>query len=252
MKYAIQTRGLTREFDGFVAVDKVDLDVPLGSIYGYIGLNGAGKTTTIRMLTTLVAPTRGKARVLGHDIVSAPLAVRAQIGLVGDDIGASRLAWTPREYLGYFARLHGIRRPHRLVEETLDLVDVDAVWRGRALVDHSTGMQRRVEVARALLGRPRVLFLDEPTRGLDLPAKRATWDMLLRLAKGGVTIFLSSHEVAEIRTLCSRLAVIAEGRLVYEGPVGGLGDDPVAFETALLGRLGGRDVPKRSSPARRW
>lgn len=246
MEPAIQTRNLTRMYGEFVAVSRVDLDVPQGTIYGYIGLNGAGKTTTIKMLTTLIEPTAGTARVAGHDVTLEALAVRAAIGLVGDEAGASRPSWTPGEYIGYYARLRGLSHVRRRVKDALDLVGIEPAWRGRALALHSTGMKRRVEIARALLGRPRVLFLDEPTRGLDLPAKRTTWDLLRRLARDGMTIFLSSHEVAEIQALCTRLAVIAGGRLTYEGPASGLGREPARFEADLLRLLkGGVSKPSK-------
>ena len=249
MTYAVQTHALTRTFGSFTAVDRVDLAVEPGQVYGYLGLNGAGKSTTIKVLTTLLAPTSGRALVEGLDVARDPLAVRRVVGLVGDEGGESRPSWTPRELLGYFARLRALPDGKGRVEEALDAVGLDPAWRGKALGNHSTGMKRRVEIARALLGRPRVLFLDEPTRGLDLPAKRETWDLLRRLAEEeGVTVFLSSHEVAEIQALCRSLAVIAKGRLAYEGPAAKLGADPQAFESSLLRLLApgaaARGIPK--------
>lgn len=240
MHSAIETRDLTRTFGDHVAVDRVTLTVPWGRIHGYLGLNGAGKTTTIKMLTTLLAPTGGSARVAGHDVAREPLRVRDAIGLVGDEGGASRPSWTANEYVGYFARVRGLHDPRQAVADALDAVGLEPRWRRRAIGTYSTGMTRRVGIARALLGNPRVLFLDEPTRGLDLPAKRETWALLRRLVAGGdVTVFLSSHDAAEIRALCQDLTVIARGRLAYSGPTAGLGRDEGEFEAELVRLLQG-------------
>ncbi|HVL48926.1 MAG TPA: ABC transporter ATP-binding protein [Candidatus Thermoplasmatota archaeon] len=240
MKYAIETQNLTRRYGEFVAVDGVNLAVPTGTIYGYLGLNGAGKSTTIKMLTTLIRPTAGHATVAGHDIVSEPLAIREIIGLVGDEGADSRPSWTGREYLGYFARIRGMPRAEDAVREALDAVRLDPRFRHRAIASYSTGMKRRVDLARALLSRPRVLFLDEPTRGLDLPSKRETWELLRRLAREqDVTVFLSSHDATEVHELCANIAIVARGRLTYSGPAATLGSDPRAFEAALIKLLEG-------------
>ena len=148
--------------------------MPKGQLYGFLGLNGAGKPTTIRILTTLLPPSGDSARIWGHDIVREPLAVRRLVGLVSDETSESQSDWMAREYLAYFARIRGLPDVPMLVEQSLDRVGLDARFRGRLIGTYSTGMKRRVEIARALLGQPKVLFLDEPTRGLDLPAKRET------------------------------------------------------------------------------
>lgn len=251
MTHAISTRNLTRAFGEHVAVDRVTLAVPWGRIYGYLGLNGAGKSTTIKMLATLLAPTGGSARVAGHDVVADPLAVRAAIGLVGDEGAASRPSWTAEEYLLYFARARGLPDPRADVDAALDLVDLARPWRRRVVGTYSTGMRRRVEIARALLGRPRVLFLDEPTRGLDLPAKHETWALLRRLVAGGdATVFLSSHDASEVQALCQDLAVISHGRLAYQGPAAALGRDPAAFEASLVRLLRGAPPPAAAEVVR--
>jgi ABC-2 type transport system ATP-binding protein len=191
---ALETYNLTRRFGSLVAVDRVTLNVPKGLLYGFLGLNGAGKTTTIRILTTLLPPTEGTAKVWGHDVARAPLAVRNLIGLVSDETSESQSEWTAREYLGYFARIRGIATPDAAVEHSLAKVGLTERFRGKLIGTYSTGMKRRVEIARALMGNPKVLFLDEPTRGLDLPAKRETWGFLRELAaRENVTTFLSSH-----------------------------------------------------------
>lgn len=239
---AIETSGLTRRFGDFVAVDGISLRIPKGHLYGFLGLNGAGKTTTIRMLTTLLPPSAGVARLWGHDVVKEPLAVRGLVGLVSDETSESQSTWTAREYLGYFARIRRIDNVAHEVERILDDVGLDARFRGKLIGTYSTGMKRRVEIARALMGRPKVLFLDEPTRGLDLPAKRETWNLLRRLAaEDQVTTFLSSHDAQEVRSLCSEISVIASGRVVYTGATRELGADLDAFEERLIELLTERD-----------
>jgi ABC-2 type transport system ATP-binding protein len=235
VEYAIETSGLTRRFGAFTAVDGVSLQIPKGHLYGFLGLNGAGKTTTIRMLTTLLPPTQGTARLWGHDVTRDPLAVRTLVGLVSDETSESHSTWTAREYLGYFARVRHLANPPTTVEKILDDVGLDPAFRGRLIGTYSTGMKRRVEIARALMGAPKVLFLDEPTRGLDLPAKREMWNLLRRLAaEQNVTTFLSSHDAQEIRSLCSEISIIAHGRVVFTGATRELGADLDAFEERLI------------------
>jgi ABC-2 type transport system ATP-binding protein len=233
--YAIEMDGLTRRFGSFVAVDNVTLKIPKGELYGFLGLNGAGKTTTIRMLTTLLPASSGTAKLWGHDVVKAPLEVRKLVGLVSDETSESQSTWTAREYLLYFARIRRMPDAAHEVERILDSVGLDRRFRGKLIGSYSTGMKRRVEIARALMGNPKVLFLDEPTRGLDLPAKRETWTLLRNLAATeNVTTFLSSHDAQEIRSLCSEISVLAKGRVVFTGPTSDLGDDLDAFEERLI------------------
>jgi ABC-2 type transport system ATP-binding protein len=240
--YAIETDGLTRRFGSFVAVDNVTLKIPKGELYGFLGLNGAGKTTTIRMLTTLLPASAGTAKLWGHDVSKAPLDVRRLVGLVSDETSESQSTWTAREYLLYFARIRCMANAAREVERILDSVGLDPRFRGKLIGSYSTGMKRRVEIARALMGNPKVLFLDEPTRGLDLPAKRETWALLRSLAATeNVTTFLSSHDAQEIRSLCSEISVIANGRVVFTGPTRDLGGDLDAFEERLIQLLMLRD-----------
>ena len=238
VEYAIETNALTRRFGEFTAVDRVTLKIRKGQLYGFLGLNGAGKTTTIRILTTLLPPSGGAARIWGHDVAREALAVRGLVGLVSDEASESQSSWTAREYLSYFARIRHLPDPRDLVEKLLDDVGLDGQFRGKLIGTYSTGMKRRVEIARALMGRPKVLFLDEPTRGLDLPAKRSMWDLLRRLAATeSVTTFLSSHDSHEIRSLCDEISVIAKGTLVYTGATRDLGSDLDAFEERLIGLL---------------
>jgi ABC-2 type transport system ATP-binding protein len=236
--FAIEMDGISRRFGDFTAVDRLTLRIPKGKLYGFLGLNGAGKTTTIRILTTLLPPSEGAARIWGHDVAGEPLAVRGLVGLVSDETSESQSAWTAREYLSYFARLRHLPGPSDEVERLLDQVGLAPLFRGKLIGAYSTGMKRRVEIARALMGRPKVLFLDEPTRGLDLPAKRDMWNLLRRLAADeNVTTFLSSHDSHEIRSLCEEISVISRGRLVYTGAARELGADLDAFEERLIGLL---------------
>jgi ABC-2 type transport system ATP-binding protein len=237
-EYAVEMDGITRRFGDFVAVDHVTLKIPKGHLYGFLGLNGAGKTTTIRVLTTLLPPSAGIAKLWGHDVVKEPLAVRRLVGLVSDETSESQSTWTAREYLLYFARLRHMPDPRDQVERLLNQVGLEAAFRGKLMGTYSTGMKRRVEIARALMGDPKVLFLDEPTRGLDLPAKREMWSLLRRLAVDeNVTTFLSSHDSHEIRSLCNEISVIARGRLMYTGATRDLGADLDAFEECLISLL---------------
>jgi ABC-2 type transport system ATP-binding protein len=157
---------------------------------------------------------------------------------VSDETSESQSSWTAREYLTYFARIREMPDFARTVERSLDNVGLDVKFRGKLIGTYSTGMKRRVEIARALLGSPKVLFLDEPTRGLDLPAKREMWNLLRKLAATEqVTTFLSSHDAQEIRTLCSEISVIARGKLVYTGATRELGTDLDSFEERLIALL---------------
>jgi ABC-2 type transport system ATP-binding protein len=240
--YAVETHDLTRRFGSLVAVDHVTLKIPKGHLFGFLGLNGAGKTTTIRVLTTLLPPSAGTAALWGHDVVKEPLAVRGLVGLVSDETSESQSAWTAREYLGYFARIRHMPDPAGEGERLLNLVGLPSRVRSALIGTYSTGMKRRVEIARALMGNPKVLFLDEPTRGLDLPAKRDTWKLLRTLAaEQQVTTFLSSHDAQEIRNLCSEISVIAGGRIVYTGATCELGNDLEAFEERLIQLLTSKD-----------
>jgi ABC-2 type transport system ATP-binding protein len=237
-EFAVEMEGLTRRFGDFTAVDGVTLRIPKGHLYGFLGLNGAGKTTTIRMLTTLLPPSAGSATLWGHDVRKDPLAVRRLVGLVSDETSESQSTWTAREYLEYFARLRHLPDARDHVERLLDDVGLNAAFRGKMLGTYSTGMKRRVEIARALMGQPKVLFLDEPTRGLDLPAKREMWNLLRRLAVDeNVTTFLSSHDSHEIRSLCDEISVISKGKLVFTGATRDLGADLDEFEEQLIGLL---------------
>lgn len=220
----IEMRNLTRVFNGLVAVDSLNLSVRKGSFFGFLGRNGAGKTTTLKILSTVLWPTDGGASLGGLDVVKDAVGVRRIIGVVGEGADTTRSSWTSVEYLEFFLRLHGVtrREARRVASEWLERLDLYE-FRHRTIGDFSSGMRRRLELSRALAHQPEVLLLDEPTKELDIPGKREMWDFLKALvAEEGVTVFICSHEAAEIEALCEEIAVIRSGRLQYSGSVAGL------------------------------
>ena len=224
----IETEGLTRQFDGITAVDRLDLSVDKGALFGFLGRNGAGKTTTLKMLSTVLRPSNGRARIGGHDVLREPREVRRLIGVVGEGVETTRPFWTPMDYLVFFLGLHGLTRREsaEAAKRWLERLDL-AEHRNRPTGDFSSGMRRRLELCRALSHEPDVLLLDEPTKDLDIPGKREIWDIVRGLAREeGTTVFVCSHEAAEIQALCETIAVIRSGRLGYHGAVSTL-PDPV-------------------------
>lgn len=215
----IETEGLTRQFDGLVAVDHLDLQVPEGSLFGFLGRNGAGKTTTLKMLSTVLRPSGGVARVKGHDVMREASEVRKLIGVVGEGVETTRPFWTPLEYLGFFLRLRGLsqKEARDIARQWLERLDLGS-HRNRQIGDFSSGMRKRLELCRALCHGPELLLLDEPTKDLDIPGKREMWDLIRDLvAQEGTTVFLCSHEVAEIEALTTEIAIIRSGGLGYTG-----------------------------------
>jgi ABC-2 type transport system ATP-binding protein len=215
----IEVEGLVREFKkGPRAVDGIDLTVGSGEIYGFLGPNGAGKSTTVHMLTTLLPPTAGTARVGGHDIVRQGADVRDAIGVALQEAALDPLL-TGREHMRLQAGLHGLSRAegNRRGEALLDRVGL-AEAADRRVGGYSGGMKRRLDLALALIHEPRILFLDEPTTGLDVQSRAALWDEVARLAKQqGVTVFLTTQYLEEADQLADRVGIIDHGRLVAEG-----------------------------------
>ncbi len=218
-EHGIEVEGLVREFrKGPRAVDGIDLIVAPGEIYGFLGPNGAGKSTTVHMLTTLLPPTAGAARVAGYDIVREGPKVRASIGAALQEAALDPFL-TGREHLRMAASLHGIKgeaRRHR-IDELLDRVGLaDAA--DRKVRGYSGGMKRRLDLAMALIHDPAILFLDEPTTGLDPQSRSALWAEVGRLARErGVTVFLTTQYLEEADVLADRVGIIDRGRLVAEG-----------------------------------
>jgi ABC-2 type transport system ATP-binding protein len=215
---AIVTEGLTRTFGKLLAVDALDLVVAAGRVFGLHGPNGAGKSTTIKMLTTLLPPTAGAARVAGFDVVREAVRVRASIGYVPQLVSADG-GLTARENLAFSAKLYGVPRAERGPRIDEALARMGLVTAADALVKtYSGGMVRRLEIAQALLHRPQVLFLDEPTVGLDPVARRAVWELLRGLQREGrVTILLTTHDMEEADHLCDEVAIMHQGRVAVVG-----------------------------------
>lgn len=215
---AVLCRGLTRVFDGKVAVDHVDLEVPRGVFFGFLGPNGAGKSTTLRMLSGMLRPTEGSARVLGIDPVADSTGVKQVLGILPEEIQTyERL--TGWELLVFTGRMHGLGadEAERRAGDLLALMEVEEDDRHRLLVDYSMGMRKKVMLAGALIHAPRVLFLDEPFNGIDAVAARAIRRVLERAVERGVTVFFSSHVMETVERLCDLAAVIREGRVVARG-----------------------------------
>ena len=216
---AIEAGGLVREFKkGPRAVDGIDLAVATGEIYGFLGPNGAGKSTTVHMLTTLLPPTAGTGRVAGYDIVREGPKVRAAIGAALQEAALDPLL-TGREHLRLQTAMHGLPRSERRKrgDELLARVGLTQAA-DRKVGGYSGGMKRRLDLALALAHRPRILFLDEPTTGLDIQSRLALWAEVERLAtEEGVTVFLTTQYLEEADTLANRVGIIDHGRIVAEG-----------------------------------
>jgi len=207
---AIETHELTRDYDGFRAVDRLTFDVAAGEIFGFLGPNGAGKTTTIKMLTGQLRPTSGRAAVWGYDVVRQRESIKPVIGVVFEFQNIYE-RMTAAENLRFSARLYGING--RRVEEMLALVGLAGQERKKT-ADFSNGMKQRLLIARAMLHRPRVLFLDEPTRGLDPGVARDIRGLVQQLKHEGVTVFLTTHYMEEADRLCDRVAILDGGRII--------------------------------------
>jgi ABC-2 type transport system ATP-binding protein len=219
---AIEATGLVKSFGSTRAVDGVDLEVRRGSVYGVLGPNGAGKTTTIRMLATLIAPDAGSARVLGHDIVHEAHAVRDAISLTGQ-LASVDEDLTGRENLILLGRLLGLRRADAKLRAAELLEAFGLADAATKLVKHySGGMRRRLDIAASIVVTPQVMFLDEPTTGLDPRSRNQVWDIVRALVAEGTTILLCTQYLDEADQLADRIAVIDHGRVIAEGTPGRL------------------------------
>ena len=215
---AVRAIGLQRHFDGTEAVEGLDLQIDKGEIYGFLGPNGAGKSTTVRMLCTLLAPTGGQAFVAGHDVATEPGAVRLRIGAALQDVALDPKQ-TGRELLRLQGRLYGLkgRTITTRVDQLGELIDLGDALDHR-IATYSGGMKRRLDLAAALVHNPEVLFLDEPTTGLDPISRARVWTEIARLNRDlGMTIFLTTQYLEEADELADRVGIIDHGRLVAEG-----------------------------------
>lgn len=221
---AVQTFGLTRTYGAMTALSNLDLTVNQGDLFGFIGSNGAGKTTTLRILATFLAPSAGRAVVLGHDVVADADAVRHVIGYMPDFFGVYK-DMEVTEYLDFFGACYRIPSAQRekTVNDVLELVGLSEK-KGSLIGALSRGMQQRLGLARVLIHDPQLLLLDEPASGLDPRARIEMMEVLRELRRMGKTIIISSHILSELETICNRVCIIERGKLIYSGPVQGVRD----------------------------
>ena len=221
---AVQTTNLTRVYGNMVALNALNLTVNRGDLFGFIGSNGAGKTTTLRILATFLAPSSGKAEVLGYDVVRDADRVRHVIGYMPDFFGVYK-DMEVTEYLDFFGACYKIPavKREKTVNDVLELVGLSEK-KGSLIGALSRGMQQRLGLARVLIHDPQLLLLDEPASGLDPRARIEMMAILQELQRMGKTIIISSHILSELQTLCNRVAIIEKGKLIYSGPVGGVRD----------------------------
>jgi len=221
---AVQTFGLTRTYGAMTALSNLDLTVNQGDLFGFIGSNGAGKTTTLRILATFLAPSAGRAVVLGHDVVTDADAVRHVIGYMPDFFGVYK-DMEVTEYLDFFGACYRIPSAQRekTVNDVLELVGLSEK-KGSLIGALSRGMQQRLGLARVLIHDPQLLLLDEPASGLDPRARIEMMEVLRELRRMGKTIIISSHILSELETICNRVCIIERGKLIYSGPVQGVRD----------------------------
>jgi ABC-2 type transport system ATP-binding protein len=239
MSEIIFTDNLGKQYQDLVALDGLSLQIPPGEIFGLLGPNGAGKTTTIKILTTLARPSRGTARIHGFDVVRQPLEVKKLIGVCPQEINLDR-ELTAFENLWIYGKLHRTPDLSARISELLEFGNLKE--RADSLVrDFSGGMQRRLLILRALVSRPRVLFLDEPTVGLDPQVRRQLWSLIQELGRAGITIILTTHYIEEAEMLCDRVGVLNRGRLI-------------ALDTpeALVAKVGGYVVETLNSGRRQY
>lgn len=238
MEYCIETTNLTKVFGSLRAVDQVNLKVEAGCFYGFLGPNGAGKSTTIKILTGLMAPTSGTARLLGMDLAVHPLEIKQRIGVVPEDLCLFQNL-TAREYLTFMARMYRVPKSDYTgrIEELLSLLGIADT--GKTLVlEFSHGMQKKLALAAAILHDPELLFLDEPFEGIDAIASRTIRAVLERLIQRGSTIFLTSHILEIVEKLCTHVGIIANGRLVSESRLDAIRAASGSLEQAFVDIVG--------------
>lgn len=242
---AIEVQDLVKSFGGARAVDGLSLVVPRGTSLGFLGPNGAGKTTTIRILSTLMAPTSGSAAVLGLDPVRDSAALRGRIGVVPQEI-ALYDGLTARENLEFFGRMHGLERAR--LDERVERALADAGLSDRAgdrVATYSGGMKRRLNIVAALLHEPELVFLDEPTVGIDPQSRNHVFELVHRMRASGTTIVYTTHQLGEVERLCDRIVILDRGRTIAAGTF-----DELRRRAGVRGRESGRlEVGARAAEA---
>jgi ABC-2 type transport system ATP-binding protein len=257
MQTAISAVDVRKSFDDNVVLDGVELTVEEGTVFALLGPNGAGKTTMVRMLATLLEPDDGEIRVAGHDVTLDPDAVRDAIGVTGQFAAVDELL-TGRENLALMAELHHLPRAEaaQRIDEQLERLDlVDAA--DRIAMTYSGGMRRKLDLAMTLIGAPRIIFLDEPTTGLDPQSRRTVWDMVRSLVDEGTTVFLTTQYLDEADRLADRIAILDQGRVIAQGTPeelkrlvpGGRIDLRFADAAGQLAGARALDVPVRNGEA---
>ena len=246
MRLAVETRGLTRLFDGVPAVDHVDLQVERGTFYGFLGPNGAGKSTTIKMLTGLLAASEGQALVLGRNMfdVREALEAKQRIGVVPEGLALFENL-TAREHLTFIGRMYLLPRDtiRARIDELLQLLGLDNEERKLAL-EYSHGMRKKLALAAALLPNPDLLFLDEPFEGVDAVTSRVIRDMLHDFVRRGSTVFLTSHVLDVVEKLCTHVGIIAKGRLVEQASLEDIRQGS-SLEARFLEKVGADEAATR-------
>ncbi len=213
MSHAIEVQNLTKYYDKCLAVDHINFAVEQGEIFGFLGPNGAGKTTTQRMLTTLLTPTEGRILVNGHDLASDSYPAKRQVGLVPEEsnVYTELTAW---DNLMFTASIYLVPRGER-AKRAQELLEIFGLWDKRDIKaeNFSKGMRRRLSIAMAVIHKPSLLFLDEPTPGLDAQSIRAIWELIRKMNAEGTTVFLTTHQIEEANQLCGRVAIISHGKI---------------------------------------
>lgn len=231
MSAILQVENLTKEFDGFKAVDKISFTAQAGEVFGLLGPNGAGKTTTIRVIATVLAPTSGTAEVCGFDIVKNPEKVRKNIGVLTTEIGVYD-RFTGRENLKYFGELYGLagQSLNKRIDDLVNLLEMQDFIDRRA-GKYSTGMKQKLAIARSVIHDPKVIIFDEPTAGLDVLASQAVLNFMRRAKEQGKCVILSTHRMPDAEKLCDRVAIIHQGKIVVIDTI-----------SNILKRAGGADL----------
>lgn len=221
MAMDIEINSLTKSYEQHVALDGLTLSIADGEIFGFLGHNGAGKTTTVNILTTLLAPSSGSARICGHDVSTDSMSVRQCIGYVPENVRLyeTMSAW---DNLVFFARLSGVANPANAVQSTLKIFDCENLAQ-RRVGSMSKGQRQRIGLAQAMVHRPKVLFLDEPTSGLDPLGIKTLRDLIVRLNREfGTTVFMNTHLISEVSKCCTSIGVLNQGRLVFDDTLQGV------------------------------